>query len=86
MDRGLICHHSKTKGRYEKLVGMHNESAYIIIADHHSDLLWGFPSDSKRPPIAWLNLWLSQYAPRDATHKYCCMDQGDELANNKAVS
>jgi hypothetical protein len=75
MDWGFICHHSKTKGRYEKLVGMHNESAYLIIADHHTDLLWGFPSDSKRPPIKWLNRWLSQYAPRDAKHKYCCMDQ-----------
>jgi hypothetical protein len=55
MDWGFICHHSKTKGRYKKLVGMNNESAYLIIADHHSDLLWGFPSDRKRPPIAWLN-------------------------------
>jgi hypothetical protein len=69
MDWGFICHHSKTKGRCEKLVGMHNESSYLIITDHHSDLLWGPPSDSKRPPIKWRNRWLSQYAPRDAKHK-----------------
>jgi hypothetical protein len=69
IDWGFICHHSKTKGRYEKLVGMHNESAYLIIADHYSDLLWGFPSDSKRPPLKWLNRWLSQYAPCDARHR-----------------
>jgi hypothetical protein len=65
---------------------MHNESAFLIITDNHSDLLWGFPSDSNRPPIAWLNSWLSQYAPRDDTHKYCCMDQGGELSNHKEVT
>jgi hypothetical protein len=27
VDWGFICHHSKTKGRYKKLVGMHNEYA-----------------------------------------------------------
>jgi hypothetical protein len=43
------------------------------------------PSDSKRSPLKWLNLWLSQYAPRDAKHKYLCMEQGGELANNKEV-
>jgi hypothetical protein len=86
MDWGFICHHSKTNGRYEKLAGMHNESAYLIIADHYSDLLWGFPSDRKCPPLKWLNRWLSQYAPRDARHKYCCMDQGGELANNKEIT
>jgi hypothetical protein len=86
MNWDFICHHSKKKGRYKKLVGLHNESAYLIIAEHHSDLLWGFPSDSKHPPIPWLNRWLSQCAPRDAKHKYCCMDQGGELANNKEVT
>jgi hypothetical protein len=58
MDWSFICHHSKTKGQYEKLVGMHNESACLIIYDHHSDLLLGFPSDSKRPPIMSINRWL----------------------------
>jgi hypothetical protein len=86
MDWGFICHHSKTKGRYEKLVGMHNNSAYLIIVDHYSDLIWGFPSYSKRPPLKWLNRWLSQYAPRDARHKYFCMEQGGELANTKEIT
>jgi hypothetical protein len=83
---GFICHHSKTKGRYEKLVGMHNESAYIIITGHHSNLLWGFPSNSKRPPIKCFNRWLSQYVQRDSKHNCCCMEQGGELANNKEVT
>jgi hypothetical protein len=46
----------------------------------------GFPSDSKRRPIKWPNRWLIQYAPRDVKHKYCCMDQGGELVNNKEVT
>jgi hypothetical protein len=78
MDWGFICHNSKTKGRYKKLVGMYTESAYIINTDHHLYLLWGFPYNSKRPPVTWLNLWLIRYAPRDTTHKYCCMDQWGE--------
>jgi hypothetical protein len=44
-DWGFVCHHSitKTNGRYEKLVGTHNESVYLIIANNRADLLWGFP-------------------------------------------
>jgi hypothetical protein len=86
VDWRFACQRYKTKGRYEKLAGINKETAYLIIVDHATDVLWGFSSDSKRPPIDFLNRWFIQYGPRDARHKYCCMDQGGELAHNKEVN
>jgi hypothetical protein len=65
VDWGLIFQGSKTKGRYEKLVGINNETAYLIIADHATDVLWGVSSNGKGSPIDWF----SQYDQRDMIHK-----------------
>jgi hypothetical protein len=50
LDWRFNYHQSKTEGRYRKLSGPNNETAYLIIVDHLSDILWGVTSDSKRPP------------------------------------
>jgi hypothetical protein len=63
-----------------------DQRAYLVIAGHSTDVIWGFPWDSKIPPIDWMNRWFSQYAPRDAGHTYFCMYQGGELAHNKEVN
>jgi hypothetical protein len=55
MDWGFIFQRSKTKGRYEKLFGWNCETAYLIIADHFLDYLWGLAAEGKAPPLAWFN-------------------------------
>jgi hypothetical protein len=85
MDWGFIFQRSKTKGRYDKLCGWNGETSYLIIADHFSDYLWGLDADGKALPLAWLNRWFAQYAPTAAKFRYCFMDQGGELANNKDI-
>jgi hypothetical protein len=69
-DWGFIVQRSKTKGRYDKLCGWNGETAYLIIADHFSDCLWGLAADGKSPPLAWLNRWYAQYAPTAAQFRY----------------
>jgi hypothetical protein len=74
MDWGVIVQRSKTKGRCDKLSGWNGETAYLIIADHLSNYLWGLATDGKAPPLACLNRWLAQYAPTAAKFRYCSVD------------
>ena len=85
LDWGFMVQKSKDEERYESLVGINGESSYLLIADHHSDKLWGITSNSKKPPIKWLNRWLAQYKPADCEAKYACMDLGGELAKHTKV-
>jgi hypothetical protein len=55
MDCGFIFQHAGKKGRYDKLSGCNGEKAYLIIADHFWDYLWGLAVDGKAPPLDWLN-------------------------------
>jgi hypothetical protein len=57
-------------------VGLNGETAYFLIADHFSDLLWGITATGKSPPIAWLNRWFTQFHPGSATFRYAAMDEG----------
>jgi hypothetical protein len=82
---GFIVQRSKTKGCYDKLSGWNGETAYLIIADHFSDYLWGLSSDGKASPLAWFNRWFAQYAPTSAKFCYCSMYQSGELANNNEI-
>jgi hypothetical protein len=59
--------------------------AYLIIADHFSDYIWGLAADREAPPLAWLNRWFAQYSPTSAKFRYCSIDQGGELVNNKEI-
>jgi hypothetical protein len=83
MDWGFIVQRSKDQGRYEKLSGWNGDTAYLLIADHFLDMLSGLAADGKHPPLAWLNCWFAQYAPTNAKSRYCVMDQGGEISNNK---
>jgi hypothetical protein len=82
---GFIVQRSKDLARYEKLLGLNGETAYLLIADHKSYKLFGISTVGKAPPLAWMNRWLTQYHPSQAPFRYACMEGGGELANNGDV-
>jgi hypothetical protein len=93
LDKGSPCigvslSSVQKKVRYDKLSGWNAETAYLIIADHFSDYLWGLAADGKAPPLAWIILWFaqySQYAPPSTKFCYFSMDQGGEISNNNEI-
>jgi hypothetical protein len=85
LDFGFIVHRSKDLARYEKLLVLNGETAYLILADHKTDKLFGIATVGKAPPLAWMNHWLTQYRPSRVPFRYACMDGGGELANNGDV-
>eukprot|EP00957_Ditylum_brightwellii_P123361 9406385-Ditylum_brightwellii.AAC.1 len=48
------------------------------------DCSWILCSDSKSPPISWLNRLLTKITP-DHKNKYVCMDLGRKLGRNVEV-
>jgi hypothetical protein len=85
LDFGFIVQRSKDIARYEKFLGLNGESAYLLLADHHTDMLFGIVTMSKAPPLAWMNRWFAQYRPSQVFYRYACMDGGGEIANNGDV-
>jgi hypothetical protein len=82
MDFGFIVQRSKNVERFESFQGINGETAYLIVANHCTDVLWGIPTDGKAPPITWLNRWFAQYKPSAAPFYYAAMDEGGEMAKN----
>jgi hypothetical protein len=66
-------------------LGLNGETAYLLLADHKTDKLFGIAKVGKSPPLAWINRWLTQYRPSQVPFRYACMDGGGELANNGDV-
>jgi hypothetical protein len=85
LDFGFIVQRSKDMARFEKFMGLNGETAYLLLADHKSDMLFGIATFGKAPPLSWLNRWLAQYRPSDVSFRYACMDGGGELSNNGDV-
>jgi hypothetical protein len=85
MDFGLIVQRSKDPTRFKTFVGLNGETAYLLIADHFSDFLWGIATTGKSPSIAWINHWFSQCLPGSTTFWYAAMDEGCEMACNPDV-
>eukprot|EP00957_Ditylum_brightwellii_P060328 4581430-Ditylum_brightwellii.AAC.1 len=48
------------------------------------DIFWPLCSDTKSPPLCWLNYLLTNIAP-DHNNKYTCMDLGSDLGRNEEV-
>jgi hypothetical protein len=82
LDFGFIVQRSKDLSRYVKFLGLNGETAYLLLADHKMDMLFGIATVGKSPPLAWLNRWLDQYRPSQVAFRYACMEGGGELANN----
>jgi hypothetical protein len=85
MDFGFIVQRSKSVERFESFQGINGETAYLIVADHCMDVLWGIATDGKAPPIVWLNRWFAQYTPSAAPFYYAALDEGGEMAKNPDV-
>jgi hypothetical protein len=85
LDLGFIVQRSKDLARYEKILGLNGETAYLLPADHKTDKLFGIATVGKAPPLAWMNRWLTQYRPSQVPCRYACMYGGGELSNNGDV-
>jgi hypothetical protein len=85
LDFGFIVQRSKDLACYEKFLGLNGETAYLLLANHKTEKLFGIATVGKAPPLSWMNRWLTQYQPSQVPFHYACMDGGDELANNGDV-
>lgn len=80
LDFGFVVQNSSNTARARYLQGLHGETCYVLLTDHHSGTLYGQCFASKAPPIEWLNKWLAAKDPGQiAGKKYARMDLGGEL-------
>eukprot|EP00957_Ditylum_brightwellii_P002262 174189-Ditylum_brightwellii.AAC.1 len=84
LDWGFMAKKSKNQDRVEKLTAIDGSQSYLLVVDHHSNQFWPLCSDSKSPPLSWLNCLLTKTAP-DYKNKYVCMDLSSELGRNIEV-
>jgi hypothetical protein len=85
MDFGFIVQQSKEIELYKRFQGINGETAYLIVADNCTDVLWGITTSGKAPPIAWMNRWFAQYKPFSAPFYYTVMDEGVDMSKNPDV-
>ena len=67
------------------LEGESGEQAFLLVADHFSNMLYGMAAGSKAPPLAWMNRFLTKLTPGNEKGKYVTMDQGGEMSKNSEV-
>jgi hypothetical protein len=82
LDFSFIIQKSMDLSRFEKFLGLNGETAYLLLADHKTNTLFGITTVGKSPPLAWLNRWLAQYRPSQVSFRCACTNGGGELANN----
>ncbi|MCE2996259.1 MAG: hypothetical protein LW863_11705 [Flammeovirgaceae bacterium] len=78
------CTSKNQSTRAEDYIGLHGETAYILIVDHFSRRYHGETRVSKASPIAWIRNFLQQHAP-PCDGKYVFLDQGGELYRNPKI-
>ncbi len=84
LDWGFVVQTSKDNDRMKLLTSDDGDQSYLLLADHAMHRLFGIATGSKRPPLKWLNQWLSRFSP-EGNNKYACMDQGGELGKSREV-
>ena len=86
IDFGFMVQKSSDEQRIKRLQGLHGETCYCLITDHHSGRLFGGTFCSKAPPIDFLNRWLALHGlPQDVPNKYVRFDNGGELGKCREV-
>jgi hypothetical protein len=85
MDFDLVVQRSNNIERYKSCQGINGETAYLIIADHYTGILWGIATADEATPITWLSRWFAKYKPSSATFHYAALDEGSEMAKNPDV-
>eukprot|EP00957_Ditylum_brightwellii_P055930 4237964-Ditylum_brightwellii.AAC.1 len=84
LDWGFIVQKSKNQDRVNRLTSINGFQSYLLVVDHHSDRFWPLCSDSKSPPLSWLNCLLTKISPNHE-NKCVCMDLGSELGRNVEI-
>jgi hypothetical protein len=56
--------------------------AYLLILDGFTRQVWSYPTKTKEPPIATVDLFLKQFGLHDGTQRYIWTDQGGKLAHS----
>eukprot|EP00957_Ditylum_brightwellii_P047256 3589341-Ditylum_brightwellii.AAC.1 len=81
LEWGFIVQKFKDLDRVNKLTAIDGSQSYLLVVDHPSNQFWSLCSDSKSPPLSWLNHLPTKIAPNHK-NKYICMDLGSELGRN----
>jgi hypothetical protein len=79
---------SKNKARLEELTGYSGAKCYLLIADHHSQMLYVKCFATKSAPHEFLDQWMNKLSPILDTipDKYVRMDSGSELGLSAKVN
>ena len=84
LDWGFIVQRSSDAARSKLLTSLDGDQSYLLLADHATHRLFGIPTGSKRPPIAWLHRWLTRFKSKDE-NRMAHMDLGGELGQSQEV-
>jgi hypothetical protein len=81
IDFGFIVQSSNADStRVKRLQGMHGETCYCLIVDHHSGMLFGQCFRSKAPPLDFLRNWIATHGlTNEIPDRYVRFDLGGEL-------
>ena len=86
IDFGFMVQTSADKERKNTLTGLNGETAYCLIADHHSGTLYGATLRSKAPPVEYISQWIAIHGKGIETPgKYVRMDLGGELGRSTEI-
>eukprot|EP00957_Ditylum_brightwellii_P201668 15326671-Ditylum_brightwellii.AAC.1 len=84
LDWGVMVQKLKNQERTQKLTSIDGLQSYLLVVDHYSNCFWSICSNSKSPPLGWLNHLLTKILP-EHNNKYACMDLESELGQNEDV-
>ena len=85
IDFGFMFQQSKDTKCTKMLQGHDGSTAYLLIFNSYSDLLFGIPTSGKSPPLLWLHTLLTRICPSPDVHKVVRMDLGGETGRHPAL-
>jgi hypothetical protein len=85
IDVGFMFQRSKNAARAKRLTGINGNTAYCVIYDFFSELVFGVTSRGKTIPLAWLHILLTRIAPRDTPGRIVRLDLGGETGKNPDI-
>eukprot|EP00957_Ditylum_brightwellii_P168110 12798185-Ditylum_brightwellii.AAC.1 len=80
IDFGFMVQKSKNKGSMRILTSLDGFTAYMIVTNHHSNVMWTICTANKCPLIAWLNKLLTKFERKG--ERNTVLDLGGELGNH----
>jgi hypothetical protein len=86
MDVGFMFQTSQNKNRATRLMGINGGNAYCLLYNFYSELFFGVTMRGKCIPLTWLNLVLTQIAPKDHPGRIVRLDLGGETGKNPEIA